>query len=220
MGLLLLLVIMVAGVVASSGVKRAYHAESQVASTNGLTGAQVARRILDRHGLMNVRVLATPGELTDHYDPRNQTVNLSELVYDQRSVAATSIAAHEVGHAIQHARDYAPLKIRSGLLPFAIAGQQLWIIPLLLGMITGALGLVWIALALYGFAVLFQLVTLPVEFDASRRAGANLREMQLVNVSEQSGVSHVLRAAAFTYVVAALASIATLLWYLSLLSRN
>lgn len=215
-GLLLMLVVMVAGMAASSGVKRAYHAESTNRVMNGLTGAQVARQILDRHGLMHVPVEHVPGELTDHYDPRANAIRLSDLVHDERSVAATAIAAHEVGHALQHAKGYAPLKIRSGLLPLAIAGQQLWLIPLMLGFVFGMMGLVWIAIALYAGAVLFQVATLPVEFDASRRAGRELASMGMVSDVEASGVKRVLRAAALTYVVGAVASIATLLWYLSM----
>jgi Zn-dependent membrane protease YugP len=177
-----------------------------------MNGAQVARMILDRNALADVRVEPVAGELTDHYDPRDRVVRLSEGIYGSTSLAAASVAAHEVGHAIQDASHYTPMRLRSGLLPLAIAGQQLWILPLMLGFALGVAGLVWIAIALYAGAVAFQLITLPVELDASRRAKRQLADMGLV--SDGHAVAVMLRSAAMTYVVAAVASVATLLWYL------
>lgn len=217
--LFLFILLMGLGLFAQSGVKRTFRAYSDHRVNHGLTGAQIAERLLAQNGIMNVRVEATPGELSDHYDPREKVVRLSEPVFGVRSVSATAVAAHEVGHAIQHARGYAPLAIRSALLPAAMAGQQLWMLLLLPGLLLSMMGLVWAAIALYSAAVVFQLVTLPVEFDASRRAGKNLQSMGLVSDVELAGTRKVLRAAAMTYVAAAVASVVTLAYYVMIARR-
>jgi uncharacterized protein len=181
---------------------------------NGLTGAQVARQILDRNGLHAVPVEPAPGgPLSDHYDPRTRSVHLSQGVYDGRTVAAAAIGAHEVGHAIQHARAYAPFSLRSAMWPAVAFASQAWFFLLIIGAVMNAFGMIQIAVALYAVVVAFQLVTLPVEFDASRRAMVQVRELGLVSEGERSGARKVLTAAAMTYVAAALAALTQLLYF-------
>jgi Zn-dependent membrane protease YugP len=187
---------------------------AQIEVASGLSGAQVARQILDRNGLDEVEVhRAAGGALSDHYDPRKRGVFLSEAVHDTRTVTATAIAAHEVGHAIQHARSYAPMQIRSAMFPVVAFASSFWTMLLLGGILLGALGLVQLAILLYAVAVLFHFVTLPVEFNASRRAGAQLGSLGLVSTAEREGVKKVLSAAALTYVAGALAALTQLLYF-------
>ena len=194
--------------------KRTFAKYSNVEVSSGLSGAEVARQILDRNGLGDVPVEAAPGgALSDHYDPRKKALFLSEPVYRPASVAAAAVAAHETGHALQDSRGYAPLKIRSAIYPAVAFASNAWIWLLIAGAVLGALNLVAIALALYAVAVAFHLVTLPVEFNASRRAAGQLRELALVGPTESEGVEKVLRAAAFTYVAGALAALSLLLYY-------
>jgi Zn-dependent membrane protease YugP len=179
-----------------------------------MSGAEVARAILDRNGLQGVPVEASPGgPLSDHYDPRKREVFLSEPVFTGRSVASVAIGAHEVGHAIQHEAAYTFFRIRSALWPAVAFASQAWLFILLAGALLGALGLVQIAIVLFAVVVLFQIVTLPVEFDASRRALAQLDGLGLVTVDERAGARKVLRAAATTYVAAALAALSQLAYY-------
>jgi len=182
-------------------------------ATSGLSGAETARAILDANGLHQVRVEAVKGELSDHYDPKERVVRLSEANYRSPSVAAVAVAAHEVGHALQHAKAYAPLQWRSALVPVASIGANFapWII--IGGVIIGALGLVQIGVVLFAAAVLFQLITLPVEFDASARARSQLEALGITTQADRSGAMSVLNAAALTYVAAAAASVAYLLYY-------
>lgn len=223
--------IMIIGLLAQRNVKGTFDRWSRVPSATNQSGAEVARAILDRNGLQDVEVLHTPGELSDHYDPRNRTVNLSDSVYAERSVAAVSVAAHEVGHAIQHQQSYVPLAFRSALFPIASLGTSAFSPLLIIGFLLYSFGSVvggfWVmlaAIALFAFGVLFQLVTLPVEFDASRRAKAQLQSMTLVPGAgeEAAGTAKVLTAAALTYVVAAAAAVVTLAYYayMFLGSRN
>jgi hypothetical protein len=189
---------------------------------SGLNGADVARRVLDHNGLHDVQVLLSKaGALSDHYDPRTRTVNLSQPVYQGRSVAATAVAAHEVGHAIQHATAYAPMRARTAIWPLAAFSSQAWMFFLIGGFLISNLSgtLFTIALILYAFAVLFQFVTLPVEFNASGRAKAQVAALGLADEREQEGVSSTLTAAALTYVAGALAALLQLL-YLLMLSRD
>ncbi len=184
-------------------------------ATSGLTGAETARAILDANGLHEVSVEAVKGTLSDHYDPKERVVRLSEANYRSPSVAAVAVAAHEVGHALQHAKAYAPLQWRSALVPVASIGANFapWII--IAGVMIGALGLVQIGVILFAAAVLFQLVTLPVEFDASARARTQLEGLGITTQADRSGAMSVLNAAALTYVAAAAASVAYLLYYVS-----
>ncbi len=195
-------------------VKSAFKKYSRQRAATGLTGAEAARRMLSRAGITDVEVVATRGHLSDHYNPMNKTLALSEAVYAQPSVAAIGIACHEAGHAIQHARSYAPLWARSALVPVAGIGSKLGIWVMIAGMLFQWGPLVGIGAVLFSAVVLFQLVTLPVEFDASARAKELAFEYGLVTQHERQGVAKVLNAAALTYVAAAAASIMTLLYYL------
>jgi Zn-dependent membrane protease YugP len=201
--------------------KRTFSRFSGVPLAAGLTGAQVAREILDRNGLHEVPVEVSPGgALSDHYDPRKRALFLSEPVYAPATVSAAAVAAHETGHALQHAAGYAPLQLRSAMFPVVAFASNAWIWLLLLGAFLNALGLVAVALVLYGLAVLFHLVTLPVEFNASRRAGRQLQSLGLVTAGEAGGVKKVLSAAALTYVAGALAALTQLLYYLLIFFGN
>jgi uncharacterized protein len=211
---------MVLGFWAQHRVKSTFARNLEVPVANGMTGAQVARRILDANGLNDVPVEETPGSLSDHYDPRSRSVHLSEPVYRGASVASTAVGAHEVGHAIQHAQAYAFFRFRSAMFPAVQFASNIWFLFLLGGLFLNILGFFYIAIALYSVAVLFQFVTLPVEFDASRRAKQQLQDLGLVASNEAAGVKSTLKAAAWTYVAAALAAVAVLLYYLSLLSNR
>jgi Zn-dependent membrane protease YugP len=193
---------------------RTFRTYSNVEIATGLPGAQVARQILDRNGLHDVPVEMSPGgALSDHYDPRKKALFLSEPVYGPRSVAAAAVAAHETGHALQDARGYVPLKIRSAMFPAVAFASTAWIWLLIIGFLLQATGLIGIAVALYAVAVLFHFVTLPVEFNASRRAAGQLRELGLVAAGEGAGVQKVLNAAALTYVAGALAALTQLIYF-------
>ncbi|HEY7380697.1 MAG TPA: zinc metallopeptidase [Gaiella sp.] len=205
---------LVLGFIIQGWLKKTVAHQMQVAIHTGKTGAQVAREILDRNGLHEVPVeRAAGGPLSDHYDPRKRSVHLSEPVHDGSSVASTAIGAHEVGHAIQHAVAYGPFRLRSALWPAVAFASNAWIFLLLIGAVMGALGLVQLAIILFAVVVVFQLVTLPVEFDASRRALVQVRELGLVVESERQGAKKVLTAAAMTYVAAALAALSQLAYY-------
>jgi uncharacterized protein len=194
--------------------KRTFAKYSNVQIANGLPGAQIARRMLDANGLQEVPVEMAPGgPLSDHYDPRKKALFLSQPVYEPPSVAAAAVAAHETGHALQDSKGYVPLRIRSAMYPAVAFASTAWIWLLLIGAVLGALNLVALALILYAVAVAFHLVTLPVEFNASRRAAGQLQELGLVGPTEGEGVKKVLTAAAFTYVAGALSALSLLLYY-------
>lgn len=215
--MLLLFIITFAGtLLVQMWLKSTYGRWMKVANASGLNGRDTARAILDANGLHDVPVEAVPGQLTDHYDPMKRVVRLSEHNYRNPSVAGMAVAAHEVGHAIQHAKAYAPLRWRAALVPVANIGGNFgpWLV--IAGFWIGAAGLIQIGIILFGAAVLFQLVTLPVEFDASNRAMAQLRQMGLATPADSGGARAVLNAAAMTYVAALAASLAYLLYYLSL----
>lgn len=186
---------------------------SKVRSRTGMTGAEAARRLLNSQGIYDVTVRPVSGELTDHFDPRTKTVNLSQSVYNATSVAAIGVAAHECGHAMQHDEGYAPLKFRSALVPAANFGSKLSWPLIVLGLVFGGLGspLVQIGILMFTLAVLFQLVTLPVEFNASARAVKLLDAQGILAGDEVKGTRKVLSAAALTYVAAAATSILQLL---------
>ena len=218
--LIAFIVPMAIGLWAQHRVKSTFARNLQVPVANGMTGAQVARRVLDANGLQEVPIEETPGSLSDHYDPRSRSVHLSPEVFQGVSVASTAVAAHEVGHAIQHAQAYAFFRFRSAMFPAVQFTSNIWFLFLLGGLFLNILGFIFIAVALYSVAVLFQIVTLPVEFDASSRAKRQLGDLGLVAATEGTGVKSVLKAAAWTYVAGALAAIAMLLYYLSLLSNR
>ena len=211
---------MVLGFWAQHRVKSTFAKNLQVHVANGMTGAQVARRVLDANGLNEVPVEETPGSLSDHYDPRSRSVHLSPDVFQGVSVASTAVAAHEVGHAIQHAKSYAFFKFRSTLFPAVQFASNIWMLFLLGGIFLQISGFIVLAIALYAVAVLFQFVTLPVEFDASKRAKRQLNDLGLVASNEGTGVEATLNAAAWTYVAGALAAIAQLLYFLTLLGNR
>ncbi len=200
--------------IASARVKGTFNKYSQLRSMSGMNGAQVAQRVLQAAGIYDVQVRHVSGSLTDHYDPRTKTVNLSDPVYNATSVAALGVAAHECGHAIQHAKSYAPLSIRSALVPIANFGSMLAWPVILIGLLfnTRSSGLIIdIGILLFSAAVLFQLVTLPVEFDASRRALVMLRTQGILADDELRYTRRVLKSAALTYVASAAAAILRLL---------
>jgi Zn-dependent membrane protease YugP len=203
------------GLAVQAWLKRTVSEEMAVAVGNGLSGAQVAREILDRNGLHGVPIeRAAGGPLSDNYDPRKKALFLSAPVYDGRSVASAAIAAHEVGHAIQHAKAYKPMELRSALFPAVAFASNTWGLLLFAGFILRSINLIQVAVVLFAAIVLFQLVTLPVEFDASRRALAQVTELGLVGPSEHRGARKVLTAAAMTYVAGALTAITMLAYYL------
>ena len=208
---LLIIIGMLLSLAASAKLKSTFATYRGRRSASGLTGAEAARRILNAAGITDVQIVPVRGSLTDHYDPRSKTVRLSEDIYGQTSLAAVGVAAHECGHAIQHHIDYAPLSIRSALVPVANFGSTLsW--PLFFaGLIFSIQPLLTLGIVLFSFAVLFQLVTLPVEFNASSRALHMLESTGILNRDENSGARKVLRAAALTYVAALASSILQLL---------
>ncbi|MDF2473713.1 MAG: putative peptidase rane zinc metallopeptidase, partial [Anaerocolumna sp.] len=197
---------------ASARVKMTFGKYSKVRSLSGLTGAEAAERILHSAGIYDVSVQQIAGDLTDHYDPRSKVLRLSETVYGRTSVAAIGVAAHECGHAIQHSNGYVPLKLRSAIVPVASFGSNIAWPVIILGVIMGnSMTLINLGIILFSFAVLFQLVTLPVEFNASSRAIRILDESGILYSEEISHTKRVLGAAALTYVAAAAASILQLL---------
>lgn len=193
-------------------VKSAYARGMQVPAP--LSGAAAARYVLDHAGLNDVAIEETHGHLSDHYDPSHRVLRLSSEVYNTRSMAAVGIAAHEAGHALQHAQHYAPLIVRSAAVPAATAGPTICSILLILGLVMQSLPLVWAGILVFGGAVFFQLITLPVEFDASNRAKAVLADLNIVDHNGALVVRDVLNAAGWTYVAAALQSVLTLLYYI------
>lgn len=200
--------------IASARVKSTFNKFSKYRSMSGMTGAQAAERILHAAGIHDVRVQRVSGNLTDHYNPSNKTLNLSDSVCNSTSVAAVGVAAHECGHAIQHARGYVPLSLRSAFVPIANFGSMLAWPVIIIGALMNSqmsMTIINIGIFLFSFAVIFQLITLPVEFDASRRAQMMLREQGILGNQELGYTRKVLTAAALTYVASAAAAILQLL---------
>ena len=193
---------------------------SQIPLLNGMAGREVAVRMLSDHGIRDVKVTSTPGQLTDNFNPTNKTVNLSQAVYAQNNVAAAAVAAHECGHAVQHATGYFPVKLRSALVPVVSITSKIVPFVLLGGMLLVNIfpQIIWVGIALFALSMLFSFVTLPVEIDASRRALAWLNQSDIIDPSTEDEARGALRAAAYTYVVAALSALATLIYYLSIFS--
>jgi Zn-dependent membrane protease YugP len=204
------------GLWAQMKVKRTFAKYSEVAPRNGLTGADAAAAVLRSSGLPNLQIRPVEGQLTDHYDPRSRTLNLSADVGQSSSLAALGVAAHEAGHAIQDARHYVPMRIRQTLVPAATIGQSLWFIPVVLGLVLNVTGLITIGVVLFAAIVLFQLVTLPVEFDASKRALVALNDGGLLAADELPGARAVLNAAALTYVAGFVAALGQLVYFFAL----
>lgn len=204
----------------SSKLKSKFRHYSKVQLQNGMSGAEIAEKMLADHGIRDVKVVSAAGMLTDHYNPKNKTVNLSEGVYNQRNAAAAAVAAHECGHAVQHAQAYEWLTMRSRLVPVVsvTSGMSMWVVfgGLMLGAAAGVGFGFWIAVAgliMMGLATLFSFVTLPVEYDASNRALAWLKQKNMVTPQEYKGSEDALKWAARTYLVAAIGSLATLFYF-------
>ena len=220
------IVFMLISMAVQARLKSKFKKYSQVPNSGGLSGAQVAFKMLSDNGITDVKIISTPGHLSDHYNPQDKTVNLSKTVYNGRSIASAAIAAHECGHAVQHAQAYSMLSLRSALVPLQnVAGTVMNTIVMI--SIFGGMFLynafpydmiIMVVVASYGVITLFSLVTLPVEFDASHRALNWIAEAGIVSKSEYNGAKDALWWAAMTYVVAAMGSLATMLYYLSILS--
>lgn len=205
---------------ASWRVKAAFNRYSQVGSRRGMTGAHAAQILLDRAGIDDVSVVPTRGYLSDHYNPTSKQLALSEAVYSSNSVAAIGVACHEAGHAIQHAKNYAPLWIRSALVPAAGLGSGLGYIVMVAGLFLQYPPVVGIGALLFSLVLLFQIVTLPVEFDATARAKRLVIEAGIIDEDERVGMDRVLNAAALTYVAAAITTLLTLVYFLLLGGRR
>lgn len=188
----------------------------------GITGAEVASRMLAAHGIRDVKIVSIQGKLTDHYDPTSKTVNLSEDVYYGRSVAAAAVAAHECGHVVQHATGYAPLQMRSALVPIVSFSNSIvsWVLLAGVLLIKYFPSLLWIGIALFAVTTLFSFITLPVEINASSRAVKWLESAGIVSYETKPMATDALKWAAYTYVIAAIGSLATLLYYISMASRR
>lgn len=220
--ILILIPAMIFAFVAQFKVKSTFDKYDKVRSARGMTGAEVARKILDMNGLSHVRVEHVRGELTDHYDPRTNVVRLSESTYYSNSVAAIGVAAHEVGHAVQHATGYAPIKLRTAIIPMTRIGSGLAMPLFMIGLLLSYLSygslfgdyFMFAGIILFSFSTLFQLVTLPVEFNASHRALKTLENNGILVGSDLSGARNVLSAAAMTYVAALATSLAYLLRFI------
>ena len=202
--------------IVQSSLKSKFDKHSKVPLYNGMTGREVAEKMLRDNGIYDVRVISTPGMLTDHFNPTNKTVNLSEGVYSSCSIAAAAVAAHECGHAVQHARAYAPLQMRSALVPVVQFSSSImsWILLAGILLINSFPQLLLIGICLFAMTTLFSFITLPVEIDASRRALVWLNSAGITNASNHGMAKDALKSAAYTYVVAALGSLATLVYYI------
>ena len=222
MGLLLMGIIMLASWLVGWQLKNKFEKYSKVHLRNGMSGAEIATKMLHDHGIYDVKVISTPGRLTDHYNPMDKTVNLSEAVYNQRNAAAAAVAAHEVGHAVQHATAYSWLTMRSKLVPVVNIATSLvqWVLigGYVLIQLYNNTTVLLIGVVLFALTTLFSIITLPVEYDASNRALKWLETKNMVTGEEYAGAKDSLKWAARTYLVAALASIGTLLYYVMILT--
>lgn len=205
-----------------SNLQNKFDRYSRMALSNGMTGREIAEKMLRDNGIYDVKVTSTPGMLTDHYNPTNKTVNLSEGVYNTCSVAAAAVAAHECGHAVQHARAYAPLQMRSALVPVVQFSSSIvqWVLLAGMFMIHSFPQLLLIGICLFAMTTLFSFITLPVEIDASRRALVWLSGAGVTNASNHRQAQDALKSAAYTYVVAALSSLATLVYYITIFTNR
>ena len=223
--LFLVLPAMIFAMIASAGVNSTFAKYSKQYSSRGVTGAQAARLVLDKNGLQNIPIEQISGKLTDHYDPRANVIRLSSEVYNGTSTASIGVACHEVGHAIQHATGYTPIKVRSAIVPITNIGSKLAVPLIIIGILLSSLGEIFVWLAYIGIiafslTVIFQLVTLPTEFNASSRALATIRENGILTAEELKGSKKVLNAAAMTYVAALAVAVAQLLRLIIIVSRR
>ena len=210
---------------ASSNVNSTFKKYSQQYSVRRLTGAEAAQRVLTANGIQGVRIERVSGALTDHYDPKTNVIRLSDSVYGNTSTAAIGVACHEAGHAVQYAECYAPIKLRAAIIPITNFGSKLAMPLILLGILFSAFGtmsdtLVYLGIACFGFSLVFQLVTLPVEFNASRRAMTAIEQANLLTEEEQRGAKKTLQAAALTYVAATAVALAQLLRLIAIFGGN
>lgn len=217
--LAVILVVLVLGLGSQALIKRQYKKWGKVSVASQITGAQAARMMLDSYGLNNVTIARVDGELSDHFDPRTNTVGLSSAVCDGKTVSAAAIACHECGHAVQHAQNYTPSKIRSTIVPVVNVASNAWVVVFIIGIIMASLGLIYLAIALYAAVIIFQLVTLPVELNATKRALAFVNTSGYLMPEEQVGAKSVLNAAAFTYIAAALGSVIYFLYLIGFSRR-
>ncbi len=215
---LIFIVVMVLSFIIQNRLQSRFEKYSRVPLPSGMTGAQVAMKMLNDNGIYDVKVIPARGMLTDHYNPATKTVALSEGVYASRSVAAAAVAAHECGHAVQHAVGYAPLKMRSALVPVVSFASNIvqWVLLLGIIMVNSVPGLLWFGIALFAMTTLFSVITLPVEVNASQRAVAWLRNAGVTDSTTSPMAVDALKWAAYTYVIAAVGSLATLLYYVSI----
>ena len=209
--IILVVPVIIASLIIQARLKSTYAKYSQIGNMRGITGAQAAKIVLDYYGVTDVQILHASGKLTDHYDPSKKLIRLSEGVYDSSSIAAVGIACHEAGHAAQHAQSYAPIRIRNSILPVCNIGQNISIPLILIGLVAGFEPLIWIGIGFFSFTAIFQLVTLPVEFNASNRALSVIESNGLLSYEEKEGAAKVLKVAAMTYVAALAMSVANLL---------
>ena len=219
---MIMIIVMALSFLVQQMLQSRFNKYSQVGIPSGMTGAQVAQKMLNDHGIYNVKVVPTKGMLTDHFNPQTMTVALSEGVYGSRSVAAAAVAAHECGHAVQHARGYAALRMRSALVPVVNFASNIvqWVLLLGVLMINTFPGLLWFGIILFATTTLFSFITLPVEINASSRAITWLTQAGITDGQTRPMAIDALKWAAYTYVVAALGSLATLLYYIGLARRD
>ena len=210
--------VMVLSYIIQAMLQSRFNTYSQVPTSNGMTGADIARKMLRDNGITDVEVTSVRGTLTDHYNPQTKTVNLSEAVYGQRNIAAAAVAAHECGHVLQHAQGYGPLKLRTALVPVVNFSNKAVQWVLLAGVLLFAVthSVLWLGVVLFGMSTLFSLVTLPVEINASRRAVAWLESAGITNYETKPMAQDSLKWAAYTYVIAAIGSLATLFYYIGI----
>lgn len=223
--LVLVLPVLILSMIASARVNSTFNRYSTQISSRRITGAQAAQRVLQANGVSGVRIERVNGNLTDHFDPKANVIRLSDNVYDNPSTAAIGVACHEAGHAIQYAQNYGPIKLRSAIIPVTNIGSKLAMPLILIGILLTSLGefatiLIYIGIACFSLSLIFQLVTLPVEFNASRRAMDAIDSMNILTDEEQQGARKTLRAAAMTYVMATLAAFTQLLRLVLLFGRR
>ena len=219
---IIMILVMIASYIIQATLQSRFNTYSKIGLPSGMSGKEVAEKMLRDNGIYNVKVIPVNGMLTDHFNPQTMTVNLSESVYSSRSVAAAAVAAHECGHAVQHAKGYAPLKLRSALVPVVSFASNIvtWILLLGVILVQTFPAVLWFGIALFAMTTLFSIVTLPVEINASQRAIAWLSNAGITNYETEPMAKDALKWAAYTYVIAALGSLATLFYYIGIARRD
>ncbi len=217
-----MILVMIASYIIQATLQSRFNKYSKIGLPSGMSGKEVAEKMLRDNGIYNVKVIPVNGMLTDHFNPQTMTVNLSESVYSSRSVAAAAVAAHECGHAVQHAKGYAPLRLRSALVPVVSFASNIvsWILLLGVILVQTFPAVLWFGIALFAMTTLFSIVTLPVEINASQRAIAWLSNAGITNYETEPMAKDALKWAAYTYVIAALGSLATLFYYIGIARRD